>query len=831
MELLGKGICMRVAKSKRLKINFNDDWKFYMEDIPNVQQLGFQDGSWETVILPHTPKIEALDVCMHFQGICWYRKEFEVSSEFKHKKLFIEFEAAMHTAEVWINGKYKTTHKGGYLPFLIDISDDIYFDRENVIAVRLDNRDNYNIPPGRPLEKLDFCYFGGLYRNVYMHVTDKLYITNPIHADKIAGGGIFVTYPFVSRESANVKINTHVINEYDTNKEVSVITYLVDIEGNTVVASESGLQRLASSHDHTFIQELTVHNPILWDPDDPYLYKVHSFVKVEQQIVDEIETKIGIRKIEFQKPEGFIINGKPLRLRGVNRHQQYPYIGNAASDNAQYRDAKKIKEAGFNFIRLGHYPQSPAFLDACDELGLMVVEPTPGWQWCKEGEFQELVKQNIRDMIRRDRNHPCVIMWETSLNETGTYWEGASDEFYHECNMIAHEEYPTDQMFTSGDTMGRNNPQLVNYDVPYTQWDEETKSRPLDKLPYKMGLDREYGDFEFGGAYSTTRRRRGDGERALLNQAWNFQWSHNRNRRNEWSIGDAIWVGIDYNRGCGIDDPRPTCDAGILDMFRLPKFSYYFYQSQRNPNIKHSDISSGPMVYIANYWTEDSQTDKVIVYSNCEEVKLYVNNRLVTTKKSDDGPDAEYISQGNDVTVDYWLKGKDIPKKENGEELDDPLALFSINTQFDGGNCRHIEHAPFTFEGLPYEPGELKAVGLIGGREVAVDIRKTPKAPKELSIKFDTCGKELIADGSDFIFVYAQVIDENGTVVPHAQHKIKFELEGPGQLIGKNPIKAEAGIASILLKSTKDPGKILVTGQSNGLKIGWGEIESESPNP
>lgn len=813
-------------KQTRLKVKFNRDWKFYLGDVIKANQVDFQDGSWETVTLPHTPQIEDVNVCLHFQGICWYRKKFKLNEEQKNKKLSIEFEAAMHTAEIWVNGKHKTKHKGGYLPFHIDITEDVYFDKENIIAVRLENMDNGDIPPGRPLDRLDFSYFGGLYRNVHMHVTDRLHVTNAVSVNKVAGGGLFVTYPYVTKESAKVKVKTHVINEYDSAKKTTIITSLIDDEDNMVLMVESDWRNIASEGDYVFTQEFTIDNPKLWHPDKPYLYKIQTLVKTENSIVDNTKTSIGIRRIKFRQPEGFIINGKPLRIRGANRHQQYPYIGNAASDNAQYRDAKKLKEAGFNFLRLGHYPQSPAFLRACDELGLMVVEPMPGWQWCREGEFKELVIQNIRDMIRRDRNHPCVIMWEVSLNETGTYWDGATDEFYHKCHLTAHEEYPTDQIFTSGDTIGRQNPELVNYDVPYNQWDEETKSRPLDQLPYKMGFDREYGDYEFGGAYSTTRQKHGDGEKALLQQAWNFQWSHNRNCKNKWSVGDAIWVGIDYTRGCGINDPKPTCDCGVLDTYRLPKFAYYFYQSQCQPDINRSDINSGPMIFIANYWTQCSPTDKVVVYSNCEEVYLYLNNQLIATKKPDNDPDAEYVNPNNEATVDYWLEGKDIPKKENGEEIDDPLALFVIKNRFDGGNCRYINHAPFTFEDISYEAGELKVIGIIEGKEVAVDIRKTPEEPTAISIIFDTCGKELIADGADFIFVYARVIDKNETVIPDAEHEIKFEVDGPAQIVGKNPIKAEAGIATILLKSKMQPGEIKVIAQCKGLKTDCKEVIS-----
>jgi beta-galactosidase len=809
---------MNNEKFSRLKLNFNSEWKFILNDVAGAEHLGFEDLYWENVILPHTPKIEAVDVCRHFQGICWYRKHFTIDSLYEGKKIFIEFEAAMQVADIWINGKHKLTHLGGYLPFTIDISNDVLYGEDNVISVRLDNRDKADIPPGRPLERLDFSYFGGIYRNVFMHVTDKLHVTDAVYENKVAGGGVFITYSDVSEKSAKIHIKTNIKNEYNVKKETRVITYILDAEGAILKKDDSISYEILPGCDYTFTECITLDMPKLWHPDSPYLYTVYTHVFDGELLVDEVKVKVGIRSISCKKPDGFMINGKPLKINGVNHHHQYPYIGIAASDNAQYRDAKKLKEAGFNYIRLSHYPHSPAFLEACDELGLMVVEPTPGWQWCREGLFQEIVIQNIRDMVRRDRNHPCVVMWEVSLNETGTYWKGADDDFFHKCHEAAHEEYPGDQMLTSGDTIGRKDPKYVGFDVPYTEWDEDHKSRPLNSLPDKMGLDREYGDFEFGGHYSTTRAFRRDGEKAMLQQAWNFQWSLNRNLGNPWSIGGAIWVGIDYNRGCALD--KPICNCGILDTFRIPKFAYHFYSSQKNP------VIDGPVVYIANYWTPLEKKKKVVVYSNCDEVKLYLNERLLEIKKPDNGPDIDFAAQNVNSTVDYWLENKDIPGDAGAKLENEPLAKLVYENCYTGGNCRRLDHAPFTFQEIAYEYGELKAVGIIRGEEVAIHTRKTPGNPCTVAVKFDTCERELKADSSDFVFVYAEVIDENGTVIPNAENIINFTVSGPASLIGDNPVSAESGIASIILKSQAQAGKIVVTAESSGLKSGYGEIIS-----
>jgi len=806
---------MECTNFGRSTLNFNKDWKFLLGDQSGAELRQWPDDGWDCVYLPHTPQIEALHVDLHYQGYCWYRKHFLIDEVHKGKKIFIEFEAAMHEAHVWMNGTFKLIHKGGYLPFMIDITEDVEFGVENVIAVRLDNRNNGDIPPGKPLESLDFSYFGGLYRNVKLHIMEKLHVTDAVYTGKPAGGGVFVKYSDVSKASATLEVQTHVLNEYDQVKDVKVVTSILDNQGRCVGSSESIIEVVAAGGDHTFAQMITLTNPHLWHPNHPYLYTLLTeIIDGDGRMADELLTRIGIRTISFSKSNGFMINGERLVIRGTNRHQQYPYIGNAASNNAQYRDALKLKEGGFNFVRLGHYPQAPAFLNACDELGLMTVEPVPGWQYCATGEFQEIAKQNIRDMIRRDRNHPCMIMWEVSLNETYNKRQGATDEFFHECHLIAHEEYPGDQMNTSGDTIGRDNPAYVNFDVPHTIWEDSTMSRPLeDVLPDKAGFDREYGDYEFGGHESTSRVPRGAGEKKLLLQAWNYQWSLNQNRGNRWSLGDASWVGIDHNRGC-----YPwLAECGALDTFRLPKYVYYFYQSQRRPDVKHAQIDSGPMVFIANEWTERVSPAKVVVYSNCDEVELFVNGKSVGRQKPDQGPDTEYGERITGYEVDYWLTDEEQHKwKEGTMESRTDAGSLMVST-YDGGNSRNLERAPFTFEGVTYEPGELKAVGRIRGADKAEFTVCTPLDPVKLSIRIDVSGKALAADGSDFVFAYAEVQDADGTVVPSAIHEVTFEVEGPAVIVGENPIQAEAGIATVLLQSRPVPGEVTVTAHAKGL--------------
>ena len=798
----------------RRNVLFNEGWLFTREDAPGAETVGFDDSRWEQVCLPHTPKIETVDVIKHFQGICFYRKRFKADESFRGKKIYIEFEAAMQVAQVWINGVHKLTHMGGYLPFTIDISD-IFFDRENVIAVRLDNSDNPDVPPGKPLGGLDFSYFGGLYRNVRLYAVNPVHITDAVYANKTASGGVFVTYENVTEKSAKVRVKTHAVNDGSTAETVTLTTALTAPNGGAI---KGGVlcEVVQPGAEVTFEQVINVENPLLWHPEHPHLYTLKSTVCTDGGLSDGIDTAIGIRTISYSKQDGFVINGERLWILGANRHQQYPYIGNAASDNAQFREVKKLKDAGFNFLRLAHYPQSPAFIDACDRLGLMLVEPTPGWQFCNEGIFKDIVLQNISDMIRRDRNHPSIIMWEVSLNETGDtdefkwdVWCGATDEFYRRCNELAHEEYPGGQMYTSGDTLGRRNPDFVGFDIQHTGWDEYEGFEGFPELHKKPGFAREYGDFEFGGNHSTTRQVRENGEKALLLSAWNFQWKHNNIKSRGLAIGDAIWVGIDYNRG--YFPTVPLCTSGVMDIFRCPKFSYYFYQSQR-------DAAAGAMVYIANYWTGEST--KVIVYSNCDEVALYLNGRLLERRTPDSGPDSEYMLPKTLADPAYWMEQKSIEDSVEGEVSDFISERIDESLYFDGGNCENLDHAPFTFTNVAFEKGELTAIGYIDGNETARDVRITPEEPAVIEVCADAQGRELSADGADFVFVHALIKDKNGTVVPWSDELIRFEAEGDAVLVGENPTRARAGIASIILKAGLKPGTVKIHAVGGALEGG-----------
>lgn len=718
-------------------------------------------GNWEKINLPHTPFVEPLVVLHQWQGICYYRKILNVSKKEIDKQLWLEFEGAMHLADVWVNGQHLIQHSGGYTPFVVDVTGMLHADRGNEILVRLDNRNNPLIPPGKPLETLDFCYYGGLYRDVNLIVKHPVHITHPIMANEVAGGGIFVTYPYVSKQEAEIKVKTQVSNKVGTQRHLTIRHTLYEWSkkkgrGKKVVLVESPLVLAAGTIQH-HTQQFTVNNPKLWYPDSPALYVLRTEVMDGRKVTDCEDTRIGIRRIEMTREKGFVINDKPLKLEGSNRHQEYPYVGNAISDQAQYRDMYQIRDNGFNTVRLGHYPQDPSVLEACDELGLLVIEPIPGWQFFNKAQgFVDHTYKDIRDLIRRDRNHPSVIMWETTLNES---WPPKS--WKDQAVRIAHEEFPGDQCYTSGDTYGYD-----GFDVCYNDW-REGYNRP--NTTSKPGFIREYYDYEFGGHYSTTRVTRGDGDYALMQNAWHAQWSHNRYRAYyPWTIGGAVWSMYDYNRGC-CDN---ICYSGLADLFRLPKFGLLYFRTQMKEG---TFTPAGPMTYevfINSHWLEGS-SDTLQVYGNVDEVKLQLNGRVIARQYPDDKPStSEYVSRP------------------------------------DGGNAENIDFPPFTFFNVNWERGELKAIGYKDGKAVAEHVVRTPGAVEAMDITYFESG--VSASCRDLLIVYVNLKDLQGTgCFGENNREVKLEVLQGGELRGPATIKAEAGVASFLVATTDSPMLVL----------------------
>lgn len=757
-----------LAQSGRDVYDFNVGWRFMRGNIADAEYVNFDDSEWDVVSTPHTVQLMPSEASgsRNYQGIAWYRKHFTIDRALTGKKITIYFEAAMGRSEVYLNGKKVLEHLGGYLPFSIELTEHgIKPGEKCIIAVMTDNSDNKNYPPGKKQATLDFAYHGGIYRDVWMIVTSKVHISDPNLANKEASGGIFIQYGEINNKKAEIFIKTDVVNSENKSQKIFVESRLTDKDGKVLKTVRSPLQ-LNTSSSKDIKQKIVLDNPTLWYPKAPYLYNVESrIIASNGEILDGGITRIGLRKIEIKGKDGLWLNGeRSEKLIGGNRHQDFAYVGNAVPNSQHWKDAKKLKDAGFNIIRVAHYPQDPSFMDACDELGLFVIVATPGWQyWNKDPKFGELVHQDVRNMIRRDRNHPSVIMWEPILNETRYPLE-----FALESQRIVQAEQPGGLSVADHHSAGIAD----NYEVIYG-WPKDVTAdfkQPIFTREFGENVDDWYAH------NNDNRASRSWGERPMLVQAMSHAKSYNEMCiKNNQFIGGALWHPFDHQRGY---HPDPYW-GGIFDAFRQPKYSYYMFKSQVDANVKQEHIETGPMIYFAHEISPFSDSN-VTVFTNCDEVRLIVFESDTIVKKA---PKANF----------------DMPHP--------PIVFENV---FDFFKMRTHSYTEKNWQRVSFI-----AEGIIDGK-VVCQVKKMPsRRSTKLRLSVDNAGQKLIANGSDFIPVICEVTDDSGNVRRLAKENILFTIEGEGEIIGDeqigaNPRAVEFGSAPVLVRSTLQAGTIKV---------------------
>jgi len=748
----GGGAGGTVVSNSRIDINFDVDWRFQRMDVTGADAQAFADSSWGYVDLPHTPKFVTPEDNTAYSGLMWYRKHFTVPAAYQGRKLFIEVGAAMQLADVWVNGTKKISHQGGYAPFTIDVTADVTTGgADNVIAVRLNSAPNASWPPGRT--GVDFQYHGGLYRHVTMHVTNPLHVTDAVYANKVAGGGVLVTFPSASTSSAMVSIKTNVINESSASKSATVVSRLLDA-GGQMVGSAMSTASIAAGADSDFTQTITVSNPKLWHPNTPNLYTLATEVQDSGAAVDNVTTRIGIRRIGWSHSGGLTINGARWKALGVNMLEETYGLGNAVSDQSIYYDVKRIRDAGLTFIRGSHYPHAPAFYDACDALGVLVMDAQTGWQnFSSATAFVNASYQELRDMMRRDRNHASVVVWEASLNESQY-----TDAWAQMAHSIVHAEYPGDQAF-SGQY------QFTHSDI-FIEASQHNVRTTTDTRPIIID---EYGDWDYGGTSSTSRQSREAGDSAMLTQTNNVQDGQGKNIVISWFTADGYWQWSDYSGYQGMSR------SGLVDMYRLPKFAYYFLQSQRDPAVTVSGVDSGPMVFIANNWTSTSPTT-VRVFSNCDQVSLYVNGTLSSTRSPDTGTG--------------------------------------------------LLHPPFNFSVGSFSAGTLRADCLIGGTVRASFTRQTPGTATALRLRPE--GTTMRADLADARLVFIDVVDANGSVVVGDSRSVTLSVSGPGSLIGPTSVAMKGGQLATWVRPGRTAGTVTLTASASGLTTATATLTAQA---
>lgn len=791
----------RLDNSGREVYSMNPAWRFHKGAVESAETKEFNDKDWTVVSLPDG--IEYLPTeasgCINYQGEVWYRKHFTPDAALKGKKLFLHFEAIMGKSKVFVNGKLLTEHFGGYLPVIVDVTDVLDWNGDNVIAVWADNSDDPSYPPGKAQDVLDYTYFGGIYRDCWLIAHNNVFITDPNYENEVAGGGLFVAFGKVSDALAEVQLKIHVRNA-TKNPFSGRVEYMLLQPDGTEVARLSDKIQVKAGRATTVSDRMPVKQPMLWTPSTPTLYNL--LVRVldkEGNVIDGYRRRIGIRSIEFKGKDGFYLNGRPYGkpLIGANRHQDFAVVGNAVANSIHWRDAKKLKDVGMEIIRNAHCPQDPAFMDACDELGLFVIVNTPGWQfWNDAPEFAQRVYSDIRNVVRRDRNHPSVWLWEPILNET---WYPA--DFAKNTRDIVDAEYPYPYCYSGSDSEARGHENFPVYFAHPANMQDASKE--ID--PTKTYFTREWGDNvdDWSSHNSPSRVARNWGEQPMRVQAQHYACPYYPvtsydvlYKQSPQHVGGCLWHSFDHQRGY---HPDPFY-GGLMDVFRQPKYSYYMFMAQR-PAVKNDrNAGSGPMVYIAHEMTPFSGKD-VTVYSNCDEVRLTFNKGGKT----------------------YTYK-----KDKNRPGMPSPVITFPDVYDFmvDKAFSRTQKQ----------DDVYLLAEGLIDGKVVATHKVVPARRPEKILLWMDNEGTDLKADGSDFVTVVAAVADKNGNIKRLNNYNIRFSIEGEGRLLGgpgvlANPVPVKWGTAPVLVQSTLKPGKIRITAsvlfEGSQMPIS-GELEFES---
>jgi beta-galactosidase len=768
------------ANTERKQL-FDSNWRFFLGDTAAARSKDFTDKSWRNLDLPHDwsiegkihPKNPTGNGGGYFPaGIGWYRKTFRVPNKWKDKNVSIYFEGVYMNAEVFINGKSLGIYPYGYSTFSFNISPFLDFNNENVIAVRVDNSQQMN----------SRWYSGsGIYRHVWMTVTD------PVH---VANWGVSITTPDVSSKRATVQIKTLVKNETGFPQNIILKTLIPNGNSKKVVDHQTRVGLPANSEKEV-TQIINVSNPILWTPETPNLYLAWVQILRDNQVIDETKTNFGIRSIKFTAENGFQLNGKTVKINGGCVHHDNGCLGAAAFDRAEERKVELLKAAGFNAVRTSHNPPSETFLDACDRLGLLVMDESfDCWKIGKNNNdyakyFDRYWKRDLEAMVLRDRNHPSIVMWSIG-NEIV---ERGGPEAVQTATMLAKaiKEIDTTRPITSAVVVNDKDwsvfdPLFAAHDVAGYNYHLHSAPDDHKRVPSRIIVHTE--------SYPRD---------AFAN--WKLQ------QNNSYIIGDFVWTAMDYLGESGIgrwyysgDVPGQHWEhdffpwhgayCGDIDLIGWRKpISHYrslLYNNKEKLYMAVREPEPEPLEIKDTWWSVwptweswtwpgfEGKTIHVEVYSKYPKTRLYLNNKLIGEKATTE--EQEY------------------------------KATFTV----------------------PYSPGQLKAVGVQNDKEIESTILQTSGDAAKIELSADR--KEILANGSDLSYVIVEITDKDGIFQPNAANRLHFKIDGPGVIAGVdnadlkdydqyvgNSRKAWRGRALVVIKSTHSTGDIKLTVTSSGL--------------
>lgn len=620
---------------QRAEINFDSEWKFYKSNVANAQTAVFDDSQWESITLPHTwNNLDGQDGGGdYYRGPAWYRKHFSIPKEYKEKKIFIQFGAANMVAEVFLNEKLIGRHEGGYAAFTFDITGFVRFDKENIIAVKVDNSEKFNFAPLRG----DFTMCGGIHRSVQLTVTDKLHIS-PLD---FGSSGVYIQQTNVGDASADIRISTKVKNDNVAAKKIIVESVITDREGNEIekLSSESTLK---GNQAQDIVQRTSLKYPHLWNGrNDPYLYTVAVSIREKGGTLDAVTQPLGIRYFSVDPDKGFFLNGRPYDLHGFNRHEDKKDKGRAMSDSDREDDMRFIMDIGSTVVRLAHYQHADKMYELCDRHGIIVWAEIPFVDFSSlEKKFGENLKQQLRELIRQNYNHPSICFWGL-FNEVYIRKEADPVPLIHELNSIAKREDPT--RYTVGaaniDSTTVAIPDLIGFNKYYGWYEGEASGfgKNFDAL-HEKHKEKKIGVSEYGAGGSIFHHQEKI-EKTIHNAMWHPEeyqtyfhekvWKQLKTRPYLWI--KTIWNGFDFSA----DWRREGFSAGVNDKglithdHAVKKDSYYWYKVNWNDE---------PMVFITGKYfaKRDTSVITVKVYSNANDVELFVNSVSLGKKASDD---------------------------------------------------------------------------------------------------------------------------------------------------------------------------------------------------
>ena len=628
----------------RISYTINDDWRFSSDDAPDAEKREMPDANWEKVNLPHTWNAQDAfdDTPGYRRGIGWYRKNLRLNENLENKRIFLYFEGANQIADVYVNGKFVGKHTGGYTAFSFDVTNYIKYDDANLLAVKVDNSFNENIPP----LTADFTFYGGIYRDVWLIAADDVHFK----VTDFASSGVQITTPNLSDAGGTVNVRGTIENSSANARQIEIINSIIDADGKEIASTSSKLE-IKPNSDADFEQTTrTINRPKLWSPENPYLYAVKTTIRENGRILDDISNPLGFRWYKFDAEKGFFLNGRHLDLRGVNRHQDYAGLGNAVPDAMHIRDMEIIKNAGFNFVRLAHYPQDPAVLRAADRLGILIWEEIPLVNYITiSPEFNKNAATMLTEMIRQHRNHPAVILWgymnEIYLRvpkENGENIKQATVELARNLDKLAHTEdaaRPTTIAFHGSDEYNQTGladiPNVIGWNI-YSGWyskDFADFGKFIDdqhrRFPKRPLIISEYGGNSDLRLHSTAPRRFDSTTeyQRMLHESYLAQIN-----ARPFIAGSALWNAFDFGSEYRGENMPHVNNKGLVTFDRQPKDVYYFYQA---------NLSKEPILHIAaRDWKYRAETSlavqKIDVYSNLPEVELFLNGASLGKKQPDE---------------------------------------------------------------------------------------------------------------------------------------------------------------------------------------------------